>query len=217
MATVDAILQAAAYILVRHGWAGFTTNRVAERAGVNIASLYQYFPNKEALVVELQRRHVAKSRVGMKGAVDVLRAQPSLPVMLRLVVEAAVAEHRVAPELHRVFTEELPRSARAIPEVSDAEVERFWMRALEPFAREVPDLALAAFVLRVTMHAVIHEAACARPELLDRPEFIDDVVVLLDRYLRREPATRSRGGTRRPKTRTAREPDVLAGRPSTSG
>lgn len=44
--TVDFILDAAAYILAERGLDGFTTNHIAERAGVNISSLYQYFPNK---------------------------------------------------------------------------------------------------------------------------------------------------------------------------
>ena len=52
-ATVDAILQAATYILIRDGWEGLDTNKIAKRAGVNIASLYQYFPNKQAIVIEL--------------------------------------------------------------------------------------------------------------------------------------------------------------------
>jgi AcrR family transcriptional regulator len=49
----NAILQAATYILNRDGPLGFTTNKVAERAGVNIASLYQYYPNKESLLFHL--------------------------------------------------------------------------------------------------------------------------------------------------------------------
>ena len=48
-----AILSAAAYILERHGFSEFTTNKVAEKAGANIASLYQYYPNKEALLFHL--------------------------------------------------------------------------------------------------------------------------------------------------------------------
>lgn len=47
------ILEAATYILKKNGASGFTTNKVAERAGVNIASLYQYYPNKEALLFHL--------------------------------------------------------------------------------------------------------------------------------------------------------------------
>ncbi len=45
-ATVDAIVEAAARILGDQGWAGFTTNKVAEAAGVSIGSYYQYFPDK---------------------------------------------------------------------------------------------------------------------------------------------------------------------------
>lgn len=55
IATVEALIEAATYILTRQGPVGFTANKVAEKAGVNIASLYQYFPNKEALLF-----HIAK-------------------------------------------------------------------------------------------------------------------------------------------------------------
>lgn len=48
-----AILEAATYVLKKDGVGRFTTNRVADRAGVNIASLYQYYPNKESLLFHL--------------------------------------------------------------------------------------------------------------------------------------------------------------------
>lgn len=53
IATVAAIVEAATYILRDDGPSGFTANKVAERAGVNIASFYQYFPNKEALLFHI--------------------------------------------------------------------------------------------------------------------------------------------------------------------
>lgn len=49
----NSILQAATYVLKKDGPFGFTTNKVADRAGVNIASLYQYYPNKESLLFHL--------------------------------------------------------------------------------------------------------------------------------------------------------------------
>jgi AcrR family transcriptional regulator len=55
--TVDAIVEAAGQLLVEQGRLGVTTNAVAERAGVSIGSLYQYFPNKEAIFASLQERH----------------------------------------------------------------------------------------------------------------------------------------------------------------
>lgn len=51
---VEAILQAAVRVLKRDGAAGFNTVRVAEQAGVSVGSLYQYFPNKQSILVRLQ-------------------------------------------------------------------------------------------------------------------------------------------------------------------
>ena len=53
IATVAAIVEAATYILRKEGPVGFTANKVAEKAGVNISSFYQYFPNKEALLFHI--------------------------------------------------------------------------------------------------------------------------------------------------------------------
>ncbi len=57
-ATLDAILEAAAQILERRGVGGFTTNHVAERAGVSIGTLYQYFADKEAVLLAALRREL---------------------------------------------------------------------------------------------------------------------------------------------------------------
>jgi AcrR family transcriptional regulator len=55
--TFDSILDAAAQLLIAHGYQRMTTNQVAQRAGVSVGSLYQYFPNKQALLCALQQRH----------------------------------------------------------------------------------------------------------------------------------------------------------------
>src|SRR4051812_12682186 len=56
-ATVDALVEATARILVKDGFDRASTNRIAETAGVSIGSLYQYFPGKDALVAEVINRH----------------------------------------------------------------------------------------------------------------------------------------------------------------
>ncbi|MEE5131964.1 TetR/AcrR family transcriptional regulator [Pseudomonas alliivorans] len=119
-ATVDAIIQAATYILTKVGWDGLTTNAIAERAGVNIGSLYQFFPNKEAIIAELQRRHAADTRTDLLEVLHVLPAQPSLRDALTLIIEMIVAEHRVAPALHKAIHEELPRTVRQMEEDKDS-------------------------------------------------------------------------------------------------
>ena len=59
-ATYDSILEAAVQVLARDGAAGLTTNRVAERAGVSIGTLYQYFPDKAAIVLAAAQRELAR-------------------------------------------------------------------------------------------------------------------------------------------------------------
>ncbi|KQW30266.1 hypothetical protein ASE36_21865 [Rhizobium sp. Root274] len=54
--TVECIVEAAARILEEDGMERYTTNAIAERAGVSVGSLYQYFPNKDSITAELWRR-----------------------------------------------------------------------------------------------------------------------------------------------------------------
>lgn len=58
MATVEAIEQATLQVLVAEGLSHCTTTRVAERAGVSVGSLYQYFPNRRALLAHLLEKHL---------------------------------------------------------------------------------------------------------------------------------------------------------------
>jgi AcrR family transcriptional regulator len=198
-ATVEAIVEAAAYILVRDGWEKFTTNSVAERAGVNIASLYQYFPNKNSIVAELQRRHIEKGRAAYPDTIAQLRSQPNLGAALKILIDGAIAEHRINPKLHKVFAEELPRASRQVHGDKDKELIARLAKVLEPYPIQVPDLDIALFIFRVIGHAAIHEAASERPDLLENPLFAEELVTLLERYLvrGRKVADLARGGTAR--------------------
>jgi AcrR family transcriptional regulator len=60
VASVDAILKATIQVLLRVGKEGLTTTRVALRAGVSVGTLYQYFPNKKALLQAALKRHLAE-------------------------------------------------------------------------------------------------------------------------------------------------------------
>ncbi len=55
---VEDILEAANLVLLNEGLSAFNTNRIAEVAGVSVGSLYQYFPNKETLLFQLQKQEV---------------------------------------------------------------------------------------------------------------------------------------------------------------
>lgn len=56
--TVDAIFEATIQLLLKEGMHGLTTTRIAERAGVSVGTMYQYFPNKQALIYALNERYL---------------------------------------------------------------------------------------------------------------------------------------------------------------
>ncbi len=116
VATVSAILEATARVLVARGYAGLTTNRVAERAGVSVGTLYEYFPGKEALVASVVEQHVAHAEVVFaQRAVALAIAAPTLSPIAnaRALASVMVELHEEDPRLHRVLTEEVPLTAEA--------------------------------------------------------------------------------------------------------
>jgi AcrR family transcriptional regulator len=125
-ATVEAILQAAAQVFERHGYAAGTTNRIAARAGVSIGTVYQYFPNKDAILVALAHQHVADGTAALQPFLQRLTAGARFDDVLPEIVDAMVALHATAPDLHRVLFEEtkLPRPFRdGLEELEDRLVE----------------------------------------------------------------------------------------------
>ncbi len=167
-ATVEAILQAGARILSEAGWAGFTTNRVAELAGVSIGSLYQYFPDKLALVDAIRQRHLDDSMAVMRG----LRPDGVSPAAFATrLVQAVVAAHSVHPGLHRVLLDEAPIAETYRNPQSAFEVEylSYYARAVALYRKRKPSAAdhVAGRVISDAIDGVIHNAA--RRGALDDP------------------------------------------------
>jgi AcrR family transcriptional regulator len=181
-ATVEALLEAAADILVRHGYAKLTTNRIAERAGVNIASLYQYFPGKDAIVAELRRRHGSEQRAALRQVLAERRAGELEPT-LRALVSVGVAGHAQAPRLHQVFTEEMPALEYRELAESDAPTFEAMRRFLQDAGADVKDLDLAMWMISTASGAILHRAAVERPEDLSSGVIAAELVRLLCRYL----------------------------------
>ncbi|EOY5383540.1 TetR/AcrR family transcriptional regulator [Cronobacter dublinensis] len=94
-ALVEAIIEATARIFERAGPAACTTNAVAERAGVSIGSLYQYFPNRRALTAAL----VARERGQLVAAFSAAATRPAAQERLSAMIHAAVAYDFARPAL----------------------------------------------------------------------------------------------------------------------
>jgi AcrR family transcriptional regulator len=188
-ATVDALLEATARVLINEGYDRASTNRIAEVAGVSIGSLYQYFPSKEALVAAVIDRHTQEISEATRDALVKAAAQP-IEVAAREFVAAGIDGHRVNPRLHGVLAEQIPRVGRL--ENIEANVREGYalVRGYLEAHRdeiEVADLDLAAFVLVTVVEALTHAAVLRRPDILSDQKaqrFVDDVTRLVIRYLR---------------------------------
>ena len=104
-ATTEVIVEAAARILETSGHAGFTTNAIAERAGVSVGSLYQYFPNKDAITRALIRRELGRLEAAIV-AIDV--DEPTSATLARL-IDVAVSQQLQRPALAQLLEAEEDR------------------------------------------------------------------------------------------------------------
>jgi len=159
-ATVDALVEATARILVKEGFDKASTNRIAEVAGVSVGSLYQYFPSKEALVAAVIERHQQKIMETVHGELAEVLAQP-VEKAVRKLVAVAVESHRVDPKLHRVLAEQIPRVGKLEKlESFNRENYALFRAYLEGHRDElrVDDLELASFVCVTSIEALTHNA-----------------------------------------------------------
>jgi AcrR family transcriptional regulator len=184
--TVDAILQAAAEVIDERGWANASTNRIAERAGVSIGSLYQYFDNKEAILSSLFERHHRQIHEVVERNLVAL-ADPELPLAagLKALFRDLVVLHRADPVVARVLSTATPHPTdHTDHEAHPGHDHRALVRLLA--ARPdvaVSDLATAARIVEITVGALtrwmVHEA----PDSTDLNRFIDESVRMVAGYL----------------------------------
>jgi AcrR family transcriptional regulator len=181
---VEVILNAAARVFVRRGYARATTNRIAEAAGISVGSLYQYFPSKDAIAVELLRRYretlLALVHRHLEHASDT-----TLESVVRALVGAILRAEGIDPALHRVLVEQVLRtSARAEMLGFEEKVEGIVADAIRassagPIARD-PDVA--AFVVVRAVLGTVHSAVVDRPSL-NGPALVDELTRLVTRFL----------------------------------
>jgi AcrR family transcriptional regulator len=159
-ATNEVILQAAAHVLGKRGWKGLTTNAVADTAGVSIGSIYQYYPNKLALIDDVRRRHFDEIRAILRAAAD-----PGKPrhERIEILVDGMIAVHGRHPAAHRVLLEEAPRGEASMPDHQAFEAD--YLNAYEAMvASAMPDCAVTdrhvvAQILSAALAGATHDAA----------------------------------------------------------
>lgn len=118
--TRQRILDAAARVFAEYGYAAGTTNRIAERARVSIGSLYQYYPNKDAILVELLTRHLDAGMIAAPPDQDEPLPE-SIEGIMRFFVRNVIENHREDPQLLRVMMEQGPRAPELLEKIAQSE------------------------------------------------------------------------------------------------
>jgi len=184
-ATVTFILEAAAHIFRTHGLRGATTNRIAERAGVSIGSLYQYFPNKEALLVALMERHIAET---MRALGETLATTGNATPRDRVagLVRCLLDIHMEDPELHRILFEEAPRP----PHMRDAfdkgerEMRVVLTELFEGFSRDIcTNPERSAQIVPMLAESMVHRYVSAKDPVMTPDTFSDHLTEIVMREM----------------------------------
>lgn len=179
---VETILAAAARVFVKHGYAHATTNRIADAAGVSVGSVYQYFPSKDAIAVELLRRY----REGLLSLVQ--RAlgeadEQTFPAAVHALVSSLLRAEGIDPALHRVLIEQVLRTrARAELIGFEERLEAIVEDALRRGGLQTIRPHLTAFVVVRVVLAMVHAAVVDRPQM-NEPALAEEVTRLVLRYL----------------------------------
>ena len=166
--TCDAILEAAAHILVQEGYVGLTTNHIVRRAGVSIGSLYQYFPNKEAIVAGLIERYVADDQHYLESMLHRLAAEP-IEVAVRQLIAAMLGRCQADLTMAQALRDQIPRVewTGKLRQTTSGYVELL-LGLLSARYPEAENLHMITFNLVYAVDGIINAA------IYDRPEWIGD-------------------------------------------
>jgi len=188
--TVEQLLTAAAQVFEALGYAGGTTNRIAERAGVSVGTLYQYFPSKEAVAVALLEGHIQETiRKLHEWVGHMVSKQHGLRDAVTDYVRGVMEVHDARPRLQHMLLEETPLPDRLHQVLLGAEREA--IEAMAGLLRLFPEVHRHAldrsgyFVIH-TVESLTHRFA-AHPDgrLISKEDFVDELVTMLEAYLTR--------------------------------
>jgi AcrR family transcriptional regulator len=179
--TVDWILDAAARIFDERGYRATTTNHVAAAAGVSIGSLYQYFPNKDALLAALAQRHVDEALgILAERAAALADQEPPVEEVVRQLVQVA-ADANASSGLHALLYTQAPRTPAVearlsvLTDLATAAVAQHLARLRAGGS----DPSRRARLLVAAVDSAIHAVVLDYPPGRQRQDAVDDLVDVL--------------------------------------
>ncbi|MFK7929933.1 MAG: TetR/AcrR family transcriptional regulator [Myxococcota bacterium] len=177
-------MQATARILLEEGYDKLSTNRIAKAAGVSVGSLYQYFPNKQALVMALAERHNREMMDSLALHVTTLVSAP-IPEAVQAYVHTSVQHHSHEPELGRALTVQMLSLGLDLIEDSNTRARPLIRAWLSAHAHEIipKNLDMAAWMLVHLVEAAVHGALLEDAAMLKDPDFESELCAMVVRYL----------------------------------
>lgn len=175
---MSVILDAAATEFAETGYTSATTTAIASRAQVPIGSLYQYFPDKEALLYGIAERHLADGSAVVVDALDRASDAPDLETAIGIVVEAAVDANAGDPRVHRLLYREAPRPPELQAQLDELEDASAAWVCQELERRGVcagPAAALRARTLVIAIEALVHDLVLDPPDGTTRQQATAEV------------------------------------------
>lgn len=180
----DAILEAAEMVLAEHGIEQLSTNVVAARAGVSVGSLYQYFPDKHAILVVLAQR--LDTRAGQLIVQTILEGEhDELEVVLGRVVDVLIGQLgslRTRRELQREVPTAWTDAAAASVDTQVRESVAQGLARRTDVRRGPPHIM--TWIVSHAVEMVVESAVSGAPDLLASAEFRAELIQLAVRYLR---------------------------------
>lgn len=192
---VDRILDAGQEMLIAHGYDGASTNRIAAAAGISPGSLYQYFPNKDAIAAAVIDRYSDQLAARVSARVSERLDQPA-PNYVRESIDALVEALDVHPEFLRAVMEQTPRlgagSKLLAFEQRIGELTVAYLTINKHLVRPGADIGTAAWMLvRMVEHLCVRYVLDQPP--IDRDVFVDEITVMALSFLRPWPGQPQHG------------------------
>lgn len=173
--TCDAIVRAAELVLEEHGADALTTTRVAKKAGVSVGSLYQYFPNKEALVAALVERYMLQLREVFTQVLQfgsTLTLETLIEGILRMLAATIRAQGR---GVHRPLLDQV--SAVGLARMAEANLD-WYVEAMSRHLAQRSDVHCAD--IRRACFIMVHGANGVGEALAVRDDTSDDEAIVKD-------------------------------------
>ena len=196
---VRAIEEACLRIVQKDGPSKLTAQRIADTAGVNIASVYQYFPSKEAVLARVLEDETARlaeearSRFAHIEALSNTQFEATLNAIIELEASQLFCIHQLGEDFYLQYRQSFDIRER-IKQLSLSQAEPCWEDWFPAFLRRhrqrlrSENFSILSFITIHALRSCLDATLAENPELLLQPEFRDEVKTLLLRYLQADQA-----------------------------